>query len=167
VNRAELVKRMEAGEAFEFLPFWKGPLSQWARTDFKIDGVKYITAEHWMMAEKARTFGDDETLRLILKSGSPKEAKALGREVKNYNDEKWASVRFEAVIRGNVAKFSPADRRLILLDTGNKVLVEASPEDRIWGIGLTEDHPNVHVPSRWPGQNLLGFALMEARKRLQ
>jgi len=121
-----------------------------------------------MMAEKARTFSDQETLERILSSDHPREAKTLGRAVKNYDEAKWNEMRFAAVVQGSVHKFSQnAGLRQELLGTGDQILVEASPEDRIWGIGLREGDPDAMVPARWNGKNLLGFALMEARERLR
>jgi ribA/ribD-fused uncharacterized protein len=142
-------------------------LSQWFPRSFTREGVRYATAEHFMMAEKARLFGDAVTLDAILAAPSPAEAKALGRSVTPYDDAAWAAVRLEAVVRSNVAKFSEhADLARFLLGTGERVLVEASPRDRIWGIGLGASNPAARSPSQWRGLNLLGFALMEARQQL-
>jgi ribA/ribD-fused uncharacterized protein len=168
MNRDKLIQAIAEGQGFKFYPFLKGPLSQWQRSPFKVQGIMYLTAEHWMMAEKARTFNDMDTLEKILVSGHPREAKNLGREVKNYNDEKWASVRRERVVEGNIHKFSQNENCLTtLLNTGDKVLVEVNPEDTIWGVGLGEFHVDVTDPRNWRGQNLLGFALMEVRERLR
>lgn len=148
--------------------FYGSVFSQWADSLFEIDGIQYATAEQWMMAEKARTFNDEETLQKILFYPSPAVQKKLGRQVKNYNDEVWASKRFDAVVKGNYAKFSQNERlKKILLDTGNKILVEASPTDRIWGIGLSEYDIRCTDESKWRGQNLLGKALMEVRDMLR
>lgn len=144
--------------------FLRGPLSQWKGGSFVVDGVAYPTAEHFMMAEKARVFGDVETLGRVLEASGPAEAKALGRQVRGYVDAQWSAVRFGVVVRGNIAKFTQNKAsRDVLLGTGDAVLVEVNPRDTIWGIGLGEDHPDVPHPRRWPGQNLLGFALMEVR----
>ena len=179
VNRADLIRRTAAGESFKWLFFWghtpKTPgrvdascLSQWYPASFELDGVRYATAEHAMMAEKARLFGDDEALARVLVAKSPAEAKAIGREVRGYVDEVWAAKRETAVLRGNVAKFDASDAlREFLLSTGERILVEASPRDTVWGIGLGGANPAAQDPSRWRGQNLLGFALMEARRILR
>lgn len=142
-------------------------LSQWYEAPFTVDGVAYPTAEHWMMAEKARLFGDDAALARVLAAPSPGAAKAVGREVRGFDGERWDAARWEIVVRGNVAKFgqNPALGEF-LANTGDRVLVEASPVDRIWGIGLAEDDPAAQDPERWRGLNLLGYALMEARARL-
>jgi ribA/ribD-fused uncharacterized protein len=145
----------------------QGCLSQWWRSEFTVDGITYATAEHWMMAGKARLFGDEATLARILGTSHPNVAKKLGRQVRGFDDGAWIRARRELVVEGNVAKFGqdPA-LRAYLLGTGSRVLVEASPVDRIWGIGLAADDERAADPARWRGPNLLGFALMEARARL-
>jgi len=169
---------MRQGAAPKFLFFWghhplpggevgKPCLSQWADSPFTVDGQAYATAEHFMMAEKARLFGDEATRGRILKATSPGAAKRLGREVRDFEQARWEAARFEIVVRGNVAKFgqSPSLREF-LIGTGDRILVEASPVDRIWGIGLAAADSRAAHPDQWLGLNLLGFALMEARFRL-
>jgi ribA/ribD-fused uncharacterized protein len=120
-----------------------------------------------MMAEKARLFKDEETRAQILTAGSPKAAKELGRRVKRFDEQEWERVRFGLVVEGNLAKFSQnAGLGRFLLSTVDKVLVEASPVDRIWGIGMAADDEQSENPEGWRGLNLLGFALMEVRDRL-
>jgi ribA/ribD-fused uncharacterized protein len=121
-----------------------------------------------MMASKARTFsGNDDILAEILQNNDPAKIKNLGRKVKNYDEQIWARVRFEVVVKSNYAKFSQNDNlKKILLETKDAILVEASPYDRIWGIGLEIDNPDVNNPDKWRGQNLLGKALIEVRKQL-
>jgi ribA/ribD-fused uncharacterized protein len=142
-------------------------LSQWYPSPFDVDGRRYLTAEHWMMAEKARLFGDEARRAAILAIHGPADAKAEGRRVKGFSDEVWDARRWEVVVEGSVHKFSqhPA-LRAYLADTAGQVLVEASPVDRVWGIGLAQDDPRATKPAQWRGLNLLGFALMEARARL-
>lgn len=121
-----------------------------------------------MMAEKARLFNDLETCDKIIAADSPSEAKRLGRTATPFADEIWKTKCFEIVVAGNVAKFSQnEDLRSILERTGDKVLVEAAPRDRIWGIGMGASHENATQPEKWRGKNLLGFALMEVRERLR
>lgn len=152
----------------DFVFFWQGVFSQWYPSTFIIEGVKYNRAEQFMMAMKATTFQDDFCLRKILESDNPSEQKKYGRMVRNYNDEQWTKVRYNFVVQGNYAKFSQnQDLKKILLDTGNKILVEASPYDKIWGIGMDEKNPDRFNMSKWKGQNLLGKALMEVRERLR
>lgn len=175
----ELRAAVSRGETFTFRPFYghtprpDGALSdacfsQWWRGRFVADGVTYATAEQYMMAAKARVFGDEETLRMILAEDDPSKVKALGRLVKGYDDARWEAARFDAVTAGNVAKFSATpELRAYLLGTGDDVLVEAAPRDRVWGIGLGRENPLVREPMKWRGRNLLGFALVRARERLR
>ena len=160
-------------DAPAFLFFWKeaaldpGCLSQFWPAPFVVDGVTYPAAEYWMMAEKARLFGDAGALDAVLRAPTPAAAKAAGRAVAGFSEPAWAAVRFRTVVAGNVAKFTQnEDLGRYLASTGSRVLVEASPLDRVWGIGLTEDDERARSPSRWRGGNLLGFALMEVRERL-
>ena len=173
-----LKSAMARGESFSFRPFFghtpraDGALSdacfsQWWKCRFVADGVTYVTAEQYMMAAKARLFGDEAVLAQILAEADPSRVKALGRQVKGFVDSAWAAVRFEAVTAGSIAKFSSTPQlKAYLLETGDDVLVEAAPRDRIWGIGLGSENPFVHQPRRWRGENLLGFALMRARRAL-
>lgn len=143
-------------------------LSQWLPAPFIVESIEYATAEHFMMAQKALLFGDGEAFTNIVSSPTPSEAKTLGRAVKGFDEAKWASHRFDIAYRGNLAKFSQHDAlRRWLLATENKVLVEASPNDVIWGIGLHIEHVDVHVPELWRGLNLLGFVLMKVRRVLK
>jgi ribA/ribD-fused uncharacterized protein len=163
----------------KFLFFWghqpskdgsisKTCFSQWWLSSFSVDGVEYKTAEHWMMAKKAELFNDNKILEKILVCKSPAEAKKWGREVKNYVDEIWLENRFEVVRLGNFYKFSQNDDlKDFLINTKERVLVEASPVDPIWGIGMATDHKDVNNPEKWRGLNLLGFALMEVREELK
>ncbi|MBM9507539.1 NADAR family protein [Actinacidiphila acididurans] len=175
---AELIAGAADGTRVKYLHFWghhprrdgrpgPGCLSQWWPAPFTADGVRYATAEHWMMAGKARLFGDAEAERQVLVAGHPDQAKTAGRLVRGFDEAAWAAARFDLVVRGNVHKFGQdPDLRDFLLGTGERVLVEASPVDRVWGIGLAADDPRAADPARWRGLNLLGFALMEARSRL-
>lgn len=141
--------------------------SQWWASSFEVNGIVFPTAEHYMMAEKARLFGDDVTAEKILSASHPDVAKKLGRVVRGFDEEKWTEHRFEIVVRGNEAKFGQnADLKAFLLNTRKRVLVEASPLDRVWGIGLAEDSLDATNPEQWRGLNLLGFALMKVRSRL-
>ncbi len=126
-----------------------------------------MTAEHYMMYAKAKLFGDEQAMERLLKASNPGEAKAIGRQVQGFDEEHWQQHRFGIVVTGNLAKFSyNADLQEYLLNTGNRVLVEASPVDRIWGIGMAADNPAAENPDRWKGDNLLGFALMQVREEL-
>jgi len=153
-----------------FVFFWNppSPFSQWTRSHFEVGGVHYTHAEQFMMAEKARVFGDEQLLALILAATEPGEQKRLGRSVRGFDPDTWSEHRIDIVTRGNRAKFrSTTKLRDALLDTGDRTLVEASPYDIIWGIGLRADHPDATVPSRWRGQNLLGQVLMAVRDEIR
>lgn len=174
----ELAELGESGARLKYLMFWghqardgqrTGPwcLSQWWPAEFTVDGVRYATAEHWVMAGKARLFDDGEALQRVLAAAHPRTAKAAGRKVRGFDEQTWAEHRFDLVVRGSTAKFAAhPDLRGYLLGTGSRILVEASPRDRIWGIGLAADDERAQDPRTWRGTNLLGFALMEARARL-
>lgn len=177
-DTGELLRFIRDGGQPRYLLFWghqpspggdvgKECLSQWRPTAFSVDGVTYPSAEHFMMAAKARMFGDTQTAERILAAPNPRAAKALGRQTRGFDERRWAEARFDVVVAGNVAKFGQHPELLAyLLGTGNRVLVEASPLDSIWGIGLSVDDDRATSPSRWEGLNLLGFALMEVRQRL-
>lgn len=174
-----LVAAVRSGRRFEYRYFWghtaraDGALtdavfSQWWPSRFEVDGQAYATAEQFMMAGKARAFGDHEALARILDQPDPAACKALGRAVRHFDPAVWSAARFDLVTGGNVAKFGqdPALRDH-LLGTGDAILVEASPRDRIWGIGLGKSDPRAADPVTWRGQNLLGFALVRARAILR
>lgn len=170
---AELTRLQNEGARLKFLFFWghrtpgRGYLSQWWPSPFTVGGTTYATAEHYMMAGKARLFGDEETAAAIIAAAHPQRAKDLGRRVRNFDEQTWRDNRVAIVTRANEAKFGQnKDLRDYLLGTGDRILVEASPLDRVWGIGLAADDPRAEQPSSWRGQNLLGFALMTTRESL-
>jgi ribA/ribD-fused uncharacterized protein len=150
----------------------KNCLSQWWCNDdwkplFKHEGIDYPTAEHWMMAEKARIFGDHKTENEIIKSSDAFAAKELGKKVRNYRESVWRSKRTDVVIKGNILKFSQNEKlKDFLINTGDSILVEASPYDYIWGVGLKETQSVINNPYMWKGLNLLGFSLMEVRDKI-
>ncbi|MBD0424140.1 NADAR family protein [Streptomyces sp. NPDC052309] len=180
-SREALLRRVRAGDGprIKYLCFWghrprpdgrigASCLSQWWPSPFTVDGVEYATAEHWMMAAKARLFDDPEAERRVLTAEHPAQAKKAGRLVRGFDEAVWERERFRIVVEGSVHKFaSDPALRGFLLGTGERVLVEASPVDRVWGIGLAADDERAVDPERWRGPNLLGFALMEARRRLR
>ncbi|WP_205650587.1 NADAR family protein [Actinoplanes solisilvae] len=145
-----------------------GCLSQWWPSPFTADGHEFATAEHYMMWRKAVLFDDDTMAARILEAPHPKVAKTLGGRVERFEQTVWNEHRYGIVVAGNRAKFGQHDElRAYLLTTGDRVLVEASPMDRVWGIGLGRDDPAAANPRRWRGTNLLGFALMDVREELQ
>ena len=174
-----LKKGYDQGDEIEFLFFWghhskkdgsisKSCLSQWYKSYFSIDGSIYSCMEQYMMAEKARLFGDEKMLSAIMKETEPKRIKDLGRRVKNFDPALWGEKCQEVVRRGNLEKFEQNSRlKQFLLSTANKVIVEASPYDTIWGIGLSEKMEEAQDPNKWLGTNYLGFALMWVREQLK
>lgn len=177
-NKELLINKNDTLTKEDFVFFWghhkgkngvsKSCFSQWYPCLFTVDGQEYNCAEQYMMAQKAYVFGDKEVMTQILAENDQMTIKKLGRLVKNYDDNVWTEKRFQIVVEGNLAKFSQnEDLRHFLLSTGDKILVEASPKDTIWGIGFDEFAPEATNPALWNGENLLGFALMEVRDRLK
>lgn len=173
-----LLQETRRGKRFKYVFFWghrprkdgqidKQCFSQWWNSSFKINDISYPSAEVYMMAEKARLFNDKEMEHKIITSSNPGAAKQFGREIRNFKQDVWNQNRFDIVVRGNKAKFEQNENlKNFLLNTKNRVLVEASPVDKIWGIGLAQDDPKSENPENWNGLNLLGFALMKVRSIL-
>lgn len=161
----------------EFTFFWNGPFSQWEPAWFEIDDIEYNCAEQYMMAEKARLFDDFETLEMIMETDSPATQKALGRQVSGFSKAAWEDddetengqpYCWNVVWRGNMAKFGQNSHlREVLLATEGTTLVEASPEDTIWGIGLAEGDPGCYSRQTWRGLNWLGEVLTNVREHLR
>lgn len=173
-TREALEESCGAGEHYKYLFFWghtakdgeitEACLSQWWMSPFVIDGCTYSCAEQYMMAEKARMFHDNAMLEMIMKANYPKEMKAYGRAVQNFVTEQWDALAYSIVKKGNLAKFSQNPELWhFLKQTKGRILVEASPRDRIWGIGMSKSNPDAQSPFTWRGKNLLGFALTEVR----
>ena len=167
---------IDSGRSFtreDFIFFWSGRklrevtkncFSQWYPSKFIVGGKEYQYAEQFMMAKKAELFNDIETLHKIMTATDVRTIKRLGREVKHFDPAVWNEKKFEIVVQGNLAKFTQSpELHDFILSTGDKILVEASPYDKIWGIGMNESSQDVIFPERWKGQNLLGFALMKVR----
>ncbi|MFA6117379.1 MAG: NADAR family protein [Sphingomonas sp.] len=152
-------------ERFTF--FWSGPFSQWHPSNFTVDGERYATAEQYMMAEKARLFRDEDVRQQIMATADPRDQKALGRKVRFFDADRWNAVARAIVYRGNRAKFTThRDLLTVLLDTEGTTIVEASPLDTIWGIGLAADSPDAHDRTKWRGTNWLGEVLTRLRDTL-
>lgn len=178
-DRARLEADAAAGKKLKFVHFWghtpeadghitETCLSQWWMADFKVDGQPYCCMEQFMMAEKARLFGDKETLAQIMEARVQGKIKALGRQVKDFDQGEWDKCKHTIVLTGNFQKFlQNPELKDFLLRTGDKILVEASPRDCVWGIGMGKVNENAENPAAWRGQNLLGFALMEVRDELR
>lgn len=167
-------KGKRGGEHFvidhDFVLFWRETSwpSQWFACSFQdTQGNVYGCCEQYMMAEKARLFGDAECLAQILAEPHPAKQKALGRAVRGFDDAVWCAHREDIVYNGNLLKFSQNDDlRQLLLETGARRIAEASPTDRIWGIGLGASDPAARDERQWRGANLLGNALERVRATL-
>lgn len=159
-----------------FIFFWghtankvnKACFSQWYIAPFEIDGKRYICAEQYMMYQKAMLFNNFEIAEKIMECEDPSKQKALGREIVGFDEDIWNKHKYQFVLKSNLAKFSQNQLlKEFLLSTGTKILVEASPYDKIWGIGIGANDENVANPSLWKGLNLLGIALMQVRDILK
>ena len=174
-----LLEQIENGLTPKYIFFWghqpkkdgsigKTCFSQWFERGFTWKEVNYPTAEHWMMAEKARLFNDLEILEHILRARTAPEAKKLGRKVRGFNVSFWAQHCESIVENGNYLKFTQhEDLKEFLLSTGDRILVEASPYDQIWGIGMKSGDEGIEFPQNWRGKNLLGYALMTVRDKIR
>ena len=153
---------MEGDERFTF--FWSGIFSQWHPSPFQINNIWFNCAEQHMMANKASLFGDNDALFKIMNTIEPIDQKRYGREVKNFVQEVWNAKAKSIVYGGNYAKFTQnEDMKKELLVTVGTTLVEASPEDTIWGIGLRKEDPRAQNRNTWKGTNWLGEVLTEVR----
>lgn len=171
----DLQQAYRSGAEYDFLFFWghRAPasggvnascLSQWWPCSFELGNECYTCAEQYMMAEKARLFGDNQMVAAIMGTRDPKAMKAYGRAIKGYNQAVWEQYRYAIVKRGNEAKFRQNDELWAYIKTtAKRILVEASPVDPVWGIGLAGTDPDARNPLKWQGTNLLGFALTEVR----
>ena len=174
-----LKDKFDKGDKIKFIFFWghtnrqneevgKFVFSQWFPSPFVVDNIQYKTSEHWMMAHKAKLFSDSEACDLIIKADKPAEVKEIGRQIRGFSEIKWNEKKYEVVRLGNIHKFHQNKKlKDYLLGTADRVIVEASPTDSVWGIGVTQDEKMVDDPHTWRGANLLGFALMEVRDFLR
>lgn len=148
----------------DYVFFWDGPFSQWYPSQFTIGANTYNCAEQFMMHSKALLFNDEKTARKIMLSDSPREQKKLGRQVNGWNDDIWLMFREGVVLTASLAKYSQNNLlKETLLYTEDRVLVEASPYDKVWGIGLLEDDDDCLDPTKWKGLNLLGMILTRTK----
>ncbi|MDE6579498.1 MAG: NADAR family protein [Ruminiclostridium sp.] len=178
-TKEALIEKYNSGEKIKFLFFWghtpsfngtvtKACFSQWWDCRFTVDGTEYHTAEQYMMSQKAVLFSDEKVRQEIMEAVHPKQYKALGRKISGFKQEIWDSNCREIVIKGNLAKFSQNESlKSFLLNTKDRVLAEASPYDKIWGIGMSKDDKDCENPLLWKGENFLGFCLMEVRDLLR
>lgn len=152
-----------------FVLFWKTQdyMSNWYESPFEINGIKFNCAEQYMMYSKAMMFSDTYIAQKVLQTTVPREQKALGRKVRNFDNTLWEEKRLQVIYEGCLAKFQQnGELKNKLLSTGDLHLAEASPYDKIYGIGLDENHQDSTVPEKWKGLNLLGEVLMSVRKKL-
>ena len=175
----QIRKEFLEGRSLEYTMFWghqpsadgsitKSCFSQWWKADFWSVANTYCCMEQFMMANKALLFRDEEIYEKILQSNDPKQMKALGRKVKNFDEIVWNEIKYTIVLNGNYLKFSQnPELREFLLSTGDSVIAEASPYDGIWGIKMKQTDENILNPLKWRGENLLGFALMEVRDEIR
>ncbi|MBP3209600.1 MAG: DUF1768 domain-containing protein [Oscillospiraceae bacterium] len=162
-------KILEDEQNEKYVFFWheyeeNGCFSQWYKAPFTVEGITYQTCEQYMMAKKALLFNDIEHYYLIMNEPDPRKDKAYGKDVRNYDGELWHSCNEEIIFRANYAKFSQnPELKAALLATDDKQLVEASPKDKIYGIGLEASDPRATDPTQWKGTNLLGKMLVKVR----
>lgn len=150
--------------------FWRTPeiYSNWHPARFREAGVQFENSEQYMMWRKALLMGDTAMAERMLTVSDPRVLKDLGRQVQNYDESLWERERLAVMVRGCYLKFSQNEAmQAELLATGDRLLVEASPYDKIWGIGLEESDPRCLDKSQWQGRNLLGEALMIVRDLLR
>lgn len=151
-----------------FVLFWGGFPSNWHPSVFVLNGMKFNCMEQFMMVAKAKLFNDEESVKKIMATDSPREQKKLGRKVKGFNNDEWAKVRHDIILLGTIAKYKQNPKLLdLLFATGNNTFVECSPYDTIWGIGMSMDDPDATDPAKWKGENLLGKIITEARDILR
>jgi len=160
--------------AQEFTLFWKtgdanGWMSNWSLHGFTEDDIYFATSEHWMMYQKAKLFGDMEVAEAILRvpAKNPREVKSLGRKAKGFDEDLWEKHRIDIMVQGLKAKvLQNKELQPLLFQTAGTIIAEASPLDRIWGIGLASNDPKALNPTRWTGLNLLGISWMKVRDEL-
>lgn len=154
-------------EKFTFFYRSNNYFSQWYACHFEVEGKEFNCAEQYMMYGKANLFEDEEIAQKILRASQPREQKKLGRQVRNFDIDTWEANCKEIVYQGNFAKFSQNEElKQALLDTKGTTLVEASPSDKIWGIGLAEDDARAYSRETWLGTNWLGEILTKVREDL-
>jgi len=158
--------RGEAPIVFFFRPEGaNGWLSNWSAHGVRHDGIAFKTVEHFFMYHKALASDDFESARRIIAAPGPKEAKALGRSVRGFDEKKWSAEREAIMLTGLALKIEQhALLKRAVLQTCGHVLAEASPYDALWGIGCASDDARARNPAAWPGKNLLGRLWMRLRE---
>jgi len=162
------MKTKSYNETDTHIYFYGSMYSQWAMRDIEIDGTTYNCNEQYMMAEKARLFNDEDSLKKIMNASKPSDQKFQGRKVKNFDKYKWEAIARDVVYKANLAKFTQhEDGKKQLLGSGDKIIVEASPYDCIWGVGLRATDPKILDSNNWRGTNWLGEAIMKVRENIK
>ena len=148
--------------------FWGDKtLSNWGPAEFEYRGKHFYNSEQAFMWEKAILFDDQEIAEKILENDNPSTVKALGRKVKNFDLPSWSEKSYQVMVDVCYAKFDQNPKlKETLFSTGDKTIVEASPMDRILGVGLHWENDEILDELNWNGMNLLGKALMEVRENL-
>jgi ribA/ribD-fused uncharacterized protein len=157
----------------EFTFFWRpwkegnGFLGNWYTSPFVVDDIKYNCVEQYIMRGKALLFGDEEVEKEIMSTNNPRKHKSLGRMVEGFDNDIWDEHKEDVLYEAVYAKFSQNDDlKQQLLDTGDTIIAEASPYDKIYGIGVSGTSSLARDPKKWKGENLLGKTLMRVRKEL-
>lgn len=155
-------------ETDNYVFFYGSIYSQWAPTPFREGDLVFNCAEQYMMYWKALAFGDLQAADEIMASEDPSDQKSIGRRIKGFNDERWNLIKYQVVYQGNLLKFSQNPELLLILTNAHKdkMFVEASPTDRIWGIGIGLGNPDMYDESKWDGENLLGKAIKDVQQHL-
>lgn len=152
----------------EYYFFWDGPFSNWHPASFEYQGHRFANSEQAFMWRKAKYFNDHVIADKMLRETDPSKVKALGRKVTFYDDKAWSEVRYDIMVDVNLAKFSQnLELRDFLIAHSHLEIVEASPVDTIWGIGLTESAARKVTKDEWQGLNLLGIAMNEVADLLK
>ncbi|CAG5125189.1 unnamed protein product [Candidula unifasciata] len=157
----------EQNESYFFFYGNKSPFSQHYKARFSVDGVVYNCGEQFMMYSKAALFKDEAMKQKIMSTDDPVKQKKFGRQVQNFEKDVWNKAAETVVKIASKAKFDQNEEmRKQLFATYPKILAEASPRDRIWGIGLGASNPKTLNKANWRGQNKLGYILTEVRDEL-
>lgn len=148
--------------------FWSSIYSNWYSCNFVVDGILFNCSEQFYMYKKAMQFADEDTAKKILGASHPRDQKAFGRQVKNFDSTVWDSISYKVMLQAVYEKFNQNyELKCQLLGTDDKIFVEASPFDNIWGVGLNEIDDTILDEKNWLGKNWLGKVLCEVRERLK
>lgn len=156
--------KLDKAEVFTFL---SGPFSNFTIVTLSYDNITFTSTEQLFMYMKAKHFKDQDSMTKLSTPLHPRDAKQIGREVKNYKDDEWDKVRYSYMLEANKLKYQNSYFKTSLLNTKDRLLIECNPKDFIWSCGLRFDDPKVLDKASWKGKNLLGEVLMEIRDQLQ